>query len=188
MSDKDEAAAPVGYSETASVQDPPGAVHPEVGQVPEDGTEVVPVVDRQKARDVFADEPTGTELSQQSRDVHPQARAWVTHACTTAPIGVALAGPSGGDDGSFGNNTNCCEVISGHLREVFEQSRFGEPVGQDTAGSGVDLDGGEGGDAGAVETQIDAPDARAQRHQMQAMAGHLLALLVELVPALWVRR
>jgi hypothetical protein len=60
MSDKDESAASVGYSETASVQHPPGTVHPEVGQVGEDGAEVAAVVDGQKARDVFADEPTGT--------------------------------------------------------------------------------------------------------------------------------
>nr|WP_238158115.1 hypothetical protein [Kribbella voronezhensis] len=59
MSDKDESAAPVGYSETASVQHPPGTVHPELGQVTEDRAEVVSVVDGQKARDVLADEPTG---------------------------------------------------------------------------------------------------------------------------------
>ncbi|GAA3597887.1 hypothetical protein GCM10022235_82070 [Kribbella ginsengisoli] len=59
MSDKDEAAASVGYSETASVQHPPGTVHPELGQVPEDRAEVCSVVDREKARDVLADEPTG---------------------------------------------------------------------------------------------------------------------------------
>ena len=162
MSDKDESAAPVGYSETASVQDPPGAVHPELGQVPEDGTEVVSVVDRQKTRDVFADEPTGTKFRQQSRDVHPQARAWVTQPATTAPTGIALAGPSGSEDGSFGNNSNSDEVISGHLREVFEQGCSGEAVGQDTAGGRVDLDSGNAGDAGMVEAEVNAADAGAQ--------------------------
>ncbi|TDU89176.1 hypothetical protein EV138_2736 [Kribbella voronezhensis] len=59
--------------------------------------------------------------------------------------------------------------------------RCGEPVGQDTACGRGDLDSGEGGDAGALEPEIDAADAGAQRHQMQA--GHLLLLLVVLVPA-----
>ncbi|MBB6566180.1 hypothetical protein HNR71_001817 [Kribbella sandramycini] len=84
MSDKDEAASPVRYSETASVQDPPGTVHPELGQVREHCCEVASVVDGQKARDVFADEPTGMKFRQQSRDVHPQSRAWVVQALTTA--------------------------------------------------------------------------------------------------------
>jgi hypothetical protein len=73
MSDKDEPAAPVGYSETASVQHPPGTVHPELGQVPEDRTEICSVVDREKARDVLPDEPAGMQFRQQSRDVHPQS-------------------------------------------------------------------------------------------------------------------
>jgi hypothetical protein len=60
MSDKHESTASVGNSETATVQHPPRAVHPEVGQVREDGAEVAPVVDGQKARDVFPNEPTRT--------------------------------------------------------------------------------------------------------------------------------
>jgi hypothetical protein len=100
-----------------------------------------------------------------------------------------LAGPSGCDDGSFGNNSNCSEVISGHLRQVFEQDSCRELVGQDSAGSGLDLDCCDGGDAGAVESEVDAADSGAQRHELQALAGHLrLPLLVELLAALWVRR
>jgi hypothetical protein len=59
MSDKDDATASLGNSEVASVQYPPGALHPDVGQVCEDPGEVASclVRDGEKARDVLADEP-----------------------------------------------------------------------------------------------------------------------------------
>jgi hypothetical protein len=68
-SDNEHATASLGDSEELSVQNPVGEPIPEVGQVLEDLPEVLAAGDGKEARDVFAKEPAGTELIQQSHDM-----------------------------------------------------------------------------------------------------------------------
>ena len=84
MADNEDSTASLGHSEPLRVQYSPRHAVPQVIQVCEDGPEILSVVDGKEPRNVFADEPTGACLSQESHDVPPQSRTWVSQAAATA--------------------------------------------------------------------------------------------------------
>jgi hypothetical protein len=139
MPDNEEASAALWYSEVLSVQYPFGPPIAELCEVAPHEGDVGSAVDGEKPRHVLADEPGGTCLSQQSHDVPPQSRAWVTHARATPRQGVSLARPPGGENSAAGNKSSCSEVISTHFPHVGQDGPAREPVGQDTTGRLVDL-------------------------------------------------
>jgi hypothetical protein len=64
MSDNEHATAPLGNSEPLSVKNAVGEPIPQFCQVAQDESEVSPVIDGQKAGDVFAKKPAGTLLAE----------------------------------------------------------------------------------------------------------------------------
>lgn len=118
MSDNEHTLPSLGDAEVLSVQNSVGDPIPEVCQAPEDGTHCPPVCfhaspfafggadRRQEARNVFADEPAGTRISQEAHDFPPQSGTCPIQARTTSRHGEVLTGPPSRDDSSFGNKSN----------------------------------------------------------------------------------
>lgn len=169
-SDKEQATASLGDSEVLRIQNPLGPPIAELCEVaPHDG-DVVSAVDGEKPRHVLADEPGGTCLSQDSHDVPPQSRSWVSHAAASARDAVSLAWPAGADNSSSGNKPCCSQLVTGYLRQVVEQVRFGEVPGQHAAAVRVDLDGSDDADAAAAQGEVKSAYAGAQAHGGQVGA------------------
>jgi hypothetical protein len=169
-SDNEHATAALGDSEVLSVQHSVGEPIPESPQVSEDGSKRPPSVDRQEARDVLEDDPTGSKLSHEPGDLPVEIAALVvsTHAAATSCHGERLAGESSGDDSSLGNKASGSEVIGGHGPHVVEQGHVREVVAKDAGGLLVDLDGGDGSDTDPFGGEIEAADAGEQGDEGEA--------------------
>jgi hypothetical protein len=75
----------LGNSEARTVDHTPGDVAvPDVGQAPNDGGHVAPILRRQKAWDILDNNPSGPDLFGESHEMHKQ-----TGSVTREPLAVA---------------------------------------------------------------------------------------------------
>ena len=89
--DNEDATTALGYSEVLSVQDPVGPPIPELFQRPEEGTKVPSSSRRQDARDIFPDDPAGTEFVSESKKDEGEVAAGVGESFAQAGDGEGLA-------------------------------------------------------------------------------------------------
>lgn len=98
MSDNEDAAPPLGYSEELSVQHSPGATIPELRQRPEDGSKVPSAVRRQDTGNVLPDDPARPQSASKPAKLDGQVATRVLQAASSAGDGERLAGSSSGQN------------------------------------------------------------------------------------------
>lgn len=162
--DNEDSTASLGDSEKLSVQNPVRDPIPALCQVPEDGSERPSSVNGEKSRDVFEDDPTGSEVSQDAGDFPVQVAALVvaTHAAATACDAERLAGESSAEDGSLGNSSSSSNVVTCQRPNVVVEGGVGEAVRQDGACVLVDFAGQYGGDSCGFHAEVGTTDASEQ--------------------------
>jgi hypothetical protein len=89
-SDNEDTTASLCHSEVLSVKNPVRPPIPEFGQAPDDGNEVSPSVTVENSGDVFEENPTGSDRSNDTMEFEPQSAPASSQAATLSSHGHVL--------------------------------------------------------------------------------------------------
>lgn len=180
--DKEDATAPLGDSEPARVQNPPGHAIPEVDQPPEYDTEVGARRGSagNESGNIFNDEPSWPQVAQHSLEFKPQTATLAGKATPVAGHTDVLAGEAAVHEiRTVGvvspGRSRCSKPFSVrasrellqvsassapcsrvHLANVTQPLRVGEVTLEDGQAVGVAFGLQQGLDAGALEAEFEA--------------------------------
>jgi len=84
ISDNEHPTAPLRDSEVLRVKHTPGPPIPEFAQRPENGSQIPSVVRRQKAWDIFDENPCGTTLSSKAHEVEEKSGLLASQSSTAS--------------------------------------------------------------------------------------------------------
>src|ERR1700761_3615264 len=112
MSDNEDAAPSLGYSEILSVQNSVGDPIPEFDQHPEEGSKGPSAVDRQDAGDVLPHQPYGPESASKSSKLDGEVATRVIQSRSLTGDGERLARCSSGQ------KVDCSNILSSYMGKV----------------------------------------------------------------------
>jgi len=152
-SDNEHTAASLGHSVVLSVEHPIGPPIPEFFQRPEDGSHVPSSVRRQKSRDVLDENPSGSNLINDTHELVEESAPLASQPSTASSHAEVLAGESSSD------KVNSFNVTSERGHIVIKNS-IGPVPAKDGLSSRVDLALPAHLHPGPLEAEVKAADAR----------------------------
>lgn len=132
-SDNDDTTAPLWNSGVLSVQHSVGEPKPELSQRPEDGTHVPSSSRRQKARDVFEDNPARLELFSDPSELVEEPRLFTCETSAPTRDGKVLARKATNEEVDWAG------IVRSEVRDVAKTGNGRKPVGEDRVAVGVNL-------------------------------------------------
>src|SRR5579883_2371251 len=112
MSDNEDAAPSLGYSEILCVQNSVGDPIPAFDQHPEEGMKGSSSVNRQDAGHVLPHQPSGPEAISKSSKLDGEVATWIIQSRSFTGDGESLARCSSGQ------KVDCSHIVSSYAREI----------------------------------------------------------------------